>query len=127
MLRQDHKLVKSLFAKYEAADSKDKMDVSRRTIQELEVHTAIEEQIVYPAFRQAFKDKAMIDEAVQEHHLVHVLLRELKALRSRHGTFDAKFTVLKELIQDHVDEEECHMFPKAEAQDLDWNALYKNA
>lgn len=127
MLRHDHKLVNKLFAQYAEADHHGKAGIARRTMQALEMHTALEEKVVYPAFRKAFEDKAMIDEAIQEHHLVHVLLRELKTLKPGHATFDAKFAVLRELIRHHVDEEECHMFPKAEAQDLDWNALYKNA
>jgi hemerythrin-like domain-containing protein len=128
MLRDDHKLVNSLFAQYKKAANQDKATIARSTLRELQVHVDLEEKVIYPAFRKAFKDKEeLIDEAVQEHHLVHVLLRELNALKTINPKFNAKFTVLGELVKHHVDEEESEMFPKAEAQQLDWNTLYKEA
>ena len=71
----------------------------------------------------------MIYEAVEAHQLVHVLLDKLNKFRPGPGsaTFDARFKVLRELVKHHVDEEEGRIFPKAEAQELDWNGLFEKA
>jgi hemerythrin-like domain-containing protein len=127
MLRDDHKLVNALFARYHEAEKQDKAGIARAALRELSVHVALEEKVVYPAFRATFKEKDLIDEAIEEHHLVHVLLRELRALKAGNPKFDAKFTVLGELVKHHVDEEESEMFPKAEAQALDWEGLHQEA
>jgi hemerythrin superfamily protein len=126
MLRDDHKLVRGLFAKYEKAEGAEKAAIARQVIRELDVHAAVEEKLIYPAFRKKFKDQSILNESVEEHHLVHVLLKELKQLKAGE-TFDAKFTVLRELVKHHVNEEEGQMFPKAEAHDFDWERLDREA
>jgi hypothetical protein len=85
--------------------------------------------VLYPAFRRALKEPQTIFEAFQEHHLVHLLINELSIFRPGQGsaTFEAKMKVLKELVKHHVDEEEGHVFPKAEAHDLDWDSLFEKA
>lgn len=55
----------------------------------------------------------MMNEANEEHHLVHVLIAELKELEPSDDAFQAKFTVLGELVKHHVKEEEGEMFPQA--------------
>lgn len=127
LLRDDHKRVKRLFGDYEKASEQDKPALAKAIVHELEVHTGLEDKLIYPAFRKVFEDSALLNEAVEEHHLVHVLLKEIKALKPDHESFDAKVTVLRELVKHHVDEEEGEMFPKAEAQDLDWERLYQDA
>ena len=64
-----------------------------------------------------------MNEANEEHHLVHVLIAELKDLEPSDGTFKAKFTVLGELVKHHVKEEEGEMFPQAQKAKIDWEAL----
>ena len=127
LLRDDHKRVRRLFADYEKASEQEKPALAKTIVHELQVHASLEEKLVYPAFRKVFKDSALLNEAVEEHHLVHVLLKELTVLKPDHESFDAKVTVLRELVKHHVDEEEGEMFPKAEAQDLDWERLYHDA
>ena len=83
----------------------------------LEVHTAIEEEIFYPAFREAAgtkKGEEQVLEAYEEHHVVKLVLGEIPQLDCGAETFEAKMTVLKELIEHHVEEEEKEMFPSAE-------------
>jgi hemerythrin-like domain-containing protein len=65
----------------------------------------------------------MMNEAVEEHHLVHVLIKELKKLKPKDEVFQAKFTVLGELVKHHIDEEEGEMLPKAQESDIDWEKL----
>jgi hemerythrin superfamily protein len=90
---------------------------------ELEIHAALEEELVYPAIREAVEADDVMNEATEEHHLVHVLLKELKQLDSDDEVFKAKFTVLGELVKHHVKEEEGEMFPKAQKADIDWEEL----
>ena len=94
-----------------------------------EAKAAIEERIIYPAFRAVFQDPHMIYEAVEAHQLAHVLLDKLNKFRPGPGsaTFDARFKVLRELVKHHVDEEESRVFPKAEAHELDWKSLFEKA
>lgn len=129
LLRDDHKLVRSLFAQYAKASNGEKPQIAHRIIRELTVHAAIEERVVYPAFRAAFQDPRMIYEAIEEHQLVHLLLDKLNRFRPGPGsaTFDARFKVLRELVRHHVDEEESRVFPKAEAHELDWKGLFEKA
>ena len=65
----------------------------------------------------------MMNEAVEEHHLVHVLIKELKKLKPKDEVFQAKFKVLGELVKHHIEEEEEEMLPKAQESDLDWEKL----
>jgi len=129
LLRDDHKLMRSLFAQYTKASNGEKPQIAHRIIRELTIHAAIEEGVVYPAFRAAFKDPHMIYEAVEEHQLVQVLIDKLNRFRPGPGsaTFDARFNVLRELVKHHVDEEESRVFPKAEAHTLDWKTLFEKA
>jgi hemerythrin-like domain-containing protein len=82
----------------------------------LEHHTQIEESIFYPAVRDIGTKKAteMIGEAYEEHHVVKLVLAELPEVDPKAENFEAKMTVLKELVAHHVEEEEQEMFPMAE-------------
>jgi hemerythrin-like domain-containing protein len=118
LLKDDHKKVKELFREYEELG--DRAHVSKRRIaeqvfQELEVHTAIEEEIFYPAVRErADKDgKELVAEGYEEHHVVDVLIQELKGLQPEDEAFDAKFKVLTENVEHHIEEEEGEMLPDA--------------
>ena len=123
MLKADHKKVKELFAEYEDATPRKQEDIAQTTIHELEVHAQLEEELIYPAIRKGTKDEKLMNEATEEHHLVHVLIAELKELEPSDATFKAKFTVLGELVKHHVKEEEGEMFPKAQKAKIDWEAL----
>ena len=81
LLRDDHKLVRSLFAQYAKASNGGKPQIAHRIIRELTIHAAIEERVVYPAFRAVFQDPGMIYKAVEEHQLVRALLDKLNKFR----------------------------------------------
>jgi hemerythrin-like domain-containing protein len=90
---------------------------------ELTVHAALEEELIYPAIRSEIDAEDLMDEAVEEHHVVHVLIAELKKMQPGDERYDAKFTVLGELCKHHIKEEEDEMLPKAEKSDIDWEEL----
>ena len=123
MLKTDHKKVKALFAEYQEATPRKQQDIAQTVIQDLEIHAELEEELIYPAIRKGTKDDKLMNEATEEHHLVHVLIAELKELEPSDATFKAKFTVLGELVKHHVKEEEGEMFPQAQKAKIDWEAL----
>ena len=123
MLKADHKKVQALFAEYQEAKPRKQEDIAETTIQELEIHAGLEEGLIYPAIREGIEDDEVMNEADEEHHLVHVLIAELKELEPSDATFKAKFTVLGELVKHHVKEEEGEMFPQAQKAKIDWEEL----
>jgi hemerythrin-like domain-containing protein len=119
LLKDDHKKVKKLFRDYEAAGDRayqTKKQIAEQVFQELEVHSAIEEEIFYPAVREkAGKEgKELVAEGYEEHHVVDTLMQELKALDPQDEAYDAKFKVLTENVEHHIEEEEQEMMPEAE-------------
>ena len=124
MLREDHKKVKGLFEEFEQAeDAPAKQRIVETVLKELEVHSKLEEELIYPAIRAEIDDDDLMDEALEEHHVVHGLLGELKKMKPSDDRYDAKFTVLAENVRHHIKEEESEMFPKAEICEIDWDAL----
>ena len=124
ILADDHEKVKSLFQEFEEAeDSKTKQRICEETLLELKVHAQLEEEVFYPAVRAEMEEEDIMDEAVEEHHVAKMLISELEDMSSDDDQFDAKFTVLGEVIDHHVQEEEGEMFPKVEDMDLDFESL----
>jgi hemerythrin superfamily protein len=129
MLKQDHAKVKQLFQDFEQAkDSRGKQRIIQETLFELEVHAKLEETLIYPAIRKEIEAIEIMDEALEEHHVAHTLINELKRRTGSSGRYEAKFKVLGESIKHHVKEEESTMFSLAEEDaDLDWEALAQKA
>lgn len=117
MLRADHQKVRELFQDYEQTqDQKAKQKIAKQVFVELEIHTQLEENVFYPAFRlEADKEgKQLVTESLQEHQEVKDLIEELQELDSDSEAFDAKFYELMESVEHHVEEEESEMLPEAE-------------
>ena len=128
MLEQDHSKVKAMFDEFESAkDARTKQRIMKQTLLELEVHAKLEESLIYPAIRKKIDAEKIMDEALEEHHVAHTLINELKRGAGKNGRHDAKFKVLGENIKHHVKEEEGTMFPQAEKAELDWDALAQEA
>jgi hypothetical protein len=124
MLREDHKKVKSLFKEFEQTENaKAKQRIVETALMELEVHAQLEEKLIYPAIRAEIDDEDLMDEAQEEHHVVHGVIAELKKMNPGNERYDAKFTVLGELCKHHIKEEEDEMLPKAEKSDIEWEDL----
>jgi hemerythrin superfamily protein len=117
LLKKQHKEVKTLFKKLEGADD---VRQRRRMLDEiarnLEGHMVIEEEVFYPAVRGLDTRKAdeTVLEAYEEHHVVKLVLAELPAVNPDDERFEAKMTVLSELVEHHADEEEKEMFKLAQ-------------
>ena len=105
LLKGDHRKVAGLFKKFEEARGPAKKALAREICLELSVHTTIEEEIFYPAVASKVEDDLM-DESHVEHDSAKVLIAEILAGKPSDRFYDAKVTVLKEIIKHHVKEEE---------------------
>ncbi len=124
LLRADHRTVSDLFEQYEATRSTaKKRKLVEQVCAELTVHAQIEEEIFYPAVKQALKDKELVPEATIEHASVKHLIAQIEGVEPEGEMFDAKVKVLSEYVKHHVKEEEGEMFKKARATRLDLVAL----
>ncbi len=120
LLRADHKEVSSLFAEYEKTRSNaKKKEIATRICTELTVHAQIEEEIFYPAAKQALKDKEMVPEAIVEHATLKQLIGQIQSEEPDGEMFDAKIKVLSEYVKHHVNEEQNELFPKLKSTGLD--------
>jgi iron-sulfur cluster repair protein YtfE (RIC family) len=116
LLKKDHEKVSGIFEKLEPTTErgvKTREDLFAQLKQELEIHSQIEEQILYPVLKQAEETHDITLEAFEEHNVVKTLLAELDELSKDDETWEAKLTVLKENVEHHVEEEEGEMFKKA--------------
>lgn len=124
LLRADHKLVHDLFEEYENTNSvKKKKELVAQICTELTVHAQIEEEIFYPAVKQALKDKELIPEATVEHNTLKQLIAEVEGKEPEGEMFDARIKVMSEYVKHHVKEEQTEIFPKAKATRLDMEEL----
>jgi hemerythrin superfamily protein len=120
LLKDDHRTLEQLFKRFEQAGeqaSVQRRQIVDRIIEELSVHTAIEEQVFYPFARATVPaTEAMALESLEEHHIVKWLLSELVDMDPAHERFAAKVTVLMENVRHHVEEEERDLFSKVREQ-----------
>lgn len=126
LLKEDHAKVKQSFKEFEKMDQEDKatlQELVRTVCGELKVHTAIEEEIFYPALREAIDDEDMMNEAQVEHASAKDLIAQLEKMDASDALYSATFTVLCEFVLHHVKEEESEMFPQARKAGLDLEAL----
>ena len=117
LLKKQHKEVKALFKKVENTENgRERRRLMDEIATALEGHTTIEEEIFYPAVRGLETQKAeeMVMEAFEEHHVVKLVLAELPQVDPEDERFEAKMTVLSELVEHHADEEEKEMFKAAQ-------------
>lgn len=117
VLKADHQKVSKLFDEFEALGPrahKTRESTVARIIKELSVHAGIEEEVFYPAVRErcATGDEPMVLEALEEHHLVKLTLNELESMPSQSERYTAKVTVLREVVDHHVKEEENELFKR---------------
>jgi hemerythrin superfamily protein len=120
LLKQDHQLVRRLLDDLEsttARAAKKRRELLARIDANLKAHTTIEEEIFYPAFKEAGKkadDDKMYFEALEEHRAAgELVLPDLLGTDVGSEKFSGRAKVLKELVEHHADEEEKEMFPRA--------------
>lgn len=126
LLKSDHRKVEALFARFEStSDIATKRKLAQQICIELKIHTMIEEEIFYPAFRGKIDDQ-LLDEAYVEHDGAKVLVNDIAMGKPGDDFYDAKVMVLSEEIKHHVHEEEMPsegMFAQCRRTDVDLVAL----
>ena len=128
LLERDHAEVHKLFKQYEkladaGADGSDRQAMAEQICMLLTVHATIEEEIFYPAAREAEVDDDLLDEAEVEHASAKDLIAQIRAMGPDDELYDAKVKVLGEYIDHHVEEEEDEMFPKCRKSGMDLTEL----
>jgi hypothetical protein len=126
LLKADHREVEGLFEQFEKARSDDrKGEIAQKICTALKAHTTIEEEIFYPAFLQATEATDIHHEAEVEHEGAKRLVSEIESMGPGDDYYDAKVTVLSEMIKHHVNEEEKRggMFAKARRSAMDLAGL----
>ena len=116
LLETDHRRFEKLLDDGAATTEravKGRGEILKALTSELNVHEAIEEQLLYPALRPHAEAHDVVLEGIEEHHVADVLIKELHAVRKDNEKWGAKFNVLKESIAHHIKEEERVMFPVA--------------
>jgi hemerythrin-like domain-containing protein len=117
LLEDEHRSLEKILEQLDATSEEDVDDrarLFRRFTDDVQAHEIIEEKILYPALKDHPNAKEIVLEGYEEHHVVDVILSELDGVAFDDETWAAKFSVMKENIEHHVEEEEEDMFPKAE-------------
>jgi hemerythrin superfamily protein len=119
MLKADHEKVRGLLSQLEKSTekgAKKREQLLSQIAEELTIHTTIEEEIFYPSYRDAVakkEDRKLYQEALEEHHVVDLVMPEIEETDPASEVFSAKAKVLKEIVEHHAEEEEKEMFPRA--------------
>jgi len=126
MLKQDHDKVEKAFKDFDKMDRQD-AEACRRLIQavceDLKMHTALEEEVFYPAVRKAIGDEDLMSEAAVEHETASMLIDQLESTGPDDPSYFATFTVLGEYVKHHIKEEQGEMFPAAKRAKVDLASL----
>lgn len=126
LLKADHRKVEELFEKYEKTKGESAREkLAMQVCMELSIHTALEEEIFYPACEGRIEED-MLKEAYVEHDAAKLLIAEIEAGDHDDDYYDAKVKVLQEQIEHHVEEEEKRVdgiFAQARKAELDLDEL----
>ncbi|MBK0393796.1 hemerythrin domain-containing protein [Ramlibacter algicola] len=128
LLDADHKLAQKMFLDYKAmsqdgAPSEAKRTLAAKICQDLSVHTQIEEEIFYPAVREAIGDDALMDEALLEHAEAKELIARIRRMAPNDAAYDDMVQQLFMSIMDHVMEEREQIFLKARYSTADLRGM----
>lgn len=125
LLKADHREVDRLLEQFEGADAPGKQELAQQICLALSVHAQIEEELLYPAAREALDpdDAELLNEADVEHATIKQLVGEVEDSTPEDQHFDALVKVIGEYVKHHVKEEENELFPKLEETELDLQAL----
>jgi hypothetical protein len=118
LLKEDHAKVKKILEDLDSTTErgvKTREELFTKVKRELEVHESIEEEIFYPVLKEHPKVRELVLEAYEEHHVVNMVRAEIGDVPFDDETWGAKFTVMKENVEHHIEEEEGEMFKQARA------------
>jgi hemerythrin superfamily protein len=124
LLKDDHRKVTALFDRFERTRGEaQKQRLASAICEELKVHTRVEEELFYPAVREAIDDDDLMNEAQIEHASAKDLIAQIERSSPSDESYDALVKVLGEYVKHHVKEEEGDMFKQARQSKLDLAGL----
>ncbi|MDQ3185681.1 MAG: hemerythrin domain-containing protein [Pseudomonadota bacterium] len=127
LLIEDHNKVKKMFKEFEKLckknDEEGKEELAMQICKELSIHAQLEEEIFYPAAREAIDDDDMMNEAIVEHASAKDLIAQIQSMSASDPMFAAVVTVLGEYINHHIEEEQNEIFPKVEKSKMDLDEI----
>jgi hemerythrin superfamily protein len=128
VLMADHREVRRLFGDYEvlvADDASDdtRGDLAREICQALSDHASVEEELFYPALREAVGNDDSVDEALADHAVARELIEQLEAMEPSDDQYDNTVRMLQETFDQHVSVEEAELFEQAKESSLDLDSL----
>jgi len=126
ILKEQHDKVKKAFKEFEKLDREDteaQQQLVQTVCEDLKLHTTLEEELFYPAAREAIEDEDILNEAQVEHETAKMLIEQLENMGPEDPNFRATFTVLGEYVVHHAKEEEGEMFPQVKKTDVDLEEL----
>jgi Hemerythrin HHE cation binding domain len=118
LLKDDHRRFRKMLEEGEETTEravKTRKELLERLAADLKAHEKIEEEIFYPALKEYDKTKEIVLEGYEEHHVADLIVEELRKTDVADERWGAKFSVLKENLEHHIEEEEEDMFKKARA------------
>ena len=129
-LKADHAAVAKLLEEFESADEAARRSIGVKICRELTIHATLEEEIFYPAAREALASGEgaadaleMLNEATVEHDSLKYLIELIRGAESDGELFDARVTVLGDYVRHHVKEEERKLFPQLKRTGIDFRSL----
>jgi hemerythrin superfamily protein len=131
LLDADHLAVHALFQSYRELVRTGATALQRRTLaeeicMELTIHAKLEEELFYPAVREALDDEDVVDEAQEQHGSLRELVGQILATPPQDALYDAKVKVLAEYVERHVRIEREHVFNRVLAARVDLQSLGRN-
>ena len=127
LLKQDHRAVEHLVSRFEDADESEQSEIAERICNMLTVHAQIEEEILYPAAKEALaedeEEAELVPEAEVEHASAKDLIAKIQGMTPDDESFKATVKVLGEYVKHHVKEQENERFPALRKTDLDLNEI----
>lgn len=123
VLERDHRLIERFFADFDQATAQQLDPIGRRICKMLRIHTQIEEELFYPAARDALRDATLIDRAQQEHADAKNAIREVEARTSDAADYVERVRYVRGLVEAHVRQEEGELFPKVRETELNLDML----
>ncbi len=125
LLKEDHREVEGLFSRFEDAGDTQRVSIAEKICIALTVHAQVEEELFYPAAKEALEERGvkLVAEAEVEHGSLKQLIAEIDGSSPDDESFEARLTVLKEYVQHHVREEEEQLMPMVRKTDVDLGEL----
>ena len=123
LLTEDHAKLRKLFVKFHSATLEARAAIALQAIHGFQFHGDLEERLIYPALQAAIGADVAVMRAREEHRKIHQSIRKLMRLRPSDEACRIAVRALAEQIQDHIEQEERHIFTRAKASRLDWQTL----